>query len=302
MLHIAGNINNIAADRACSRQTACTEAQEHCLTYSVTVDEYSVINAVYACQRMGKRNHRRVNTQADTVFRIVLSNRQKLYCVTEVSCIFDIAGFNAFNAFNLYIVQIEASIEGDRCQNSNFTRSIQTADIGSRIGLCIALGLRFLQYLVIIKVFVSHLGQHIVGGAVHDTHDRGNLIGCHTGFQRSDDRNTAADAGLKHKVAVVLMCQREQLGAEFGQNVLVGSNNMLAVGKGSGDKFLGRMLAAQQLNDNINILILKHLIGVVGKNIFITVFLFQAVYMAVKHLGDSYRLAYLFGYFFCIFL
>ena len=98
------------------------------------------------------------------------------------------------------------------------------------------------------------------------------------------------------------MRQREQLCAVFSQNVLVGSNNMLAVGKGSGDKFLGRMLAAQQLNDNINILILKHLIGVVGKNIFITVFLFQAVYMAVKHLGDSYRLAYLFGYFFCIFL
>ena len=98
------------------------------------------------------------------------------------------------------------------------------------------------------------------------------------------------------------MRQREQLGAEFGQNVLVGSNNMFAVGKGSGDKFLGRMLAAQQLNDNIDILILKHLIGVVGKNIFITVFLFQAVYMAVKHLGDSYWLAYLFGYFFCIFL
>ena len=98
------------------------------------------------------------------------------------------------------------------------------------------------------------------------------------------------------------MCQREQLCAVFSQNVLVGSNNMLAVGKGSGDKFLGRMLAAQQLNYNINILILKHLIGIIGENIFITVFLFQAVYMAVKHLSDSYRLAYLFGYFFCIFL
>ena len=98
------------------------------------------------------------------------------------------------------------------------------------------------------------------------------------------------------------MRQRKQLCAVFSQNVLVGSNNMLAVGKSSSDKFLGRMLAAQQLNDDINILILKHLISVVGKNIFITVFLFQAVYMAVKHLGDPYRLAYLFGYFFCIFL
>ena len=77
---------------------------------------------------------------------------------------------------------------------------------------------------------------------------------------------------------------------------------MLAVGKGSGDKFLGRMLAAQQLNDNINILILKHLVSVIGENVFIAVFLFQAVDMAVKHFGDSYRLAYLFGYFFCIFL
>ena len=251
---------------------------------------------------MGKRNHRRVNTQAYTVFRIVLGDCQKLYCVTQISCIFDIAGLNAFNAFNLYIVQIEACIEGNRCQNNDFTRSIQTAYIGSRIGLCIALGLRFFQHLIVIKVFVSHLGQHIVGGAVHDTHDRGNLIGCHTGFQRSDDRNTAANAGFKHKVTVVLMCQWEQLGAEFSQNVLVGSNNMLAVGKGSGDKFLGRMLAAQQLNDDINILILKHLIGVIGENIFITVFLFQAVYMAVKHLGNSYRLAYLFGYFLSIFL
>ena len=251
---------------------------------------------------MGKRNHCRVNTQTYTVFRIVLGDCQKLYCVTEVSCIFDIAGFDAFNSFNLHIVQIEACIEGNRCQNSNFTRSIQTADIGSRIGLCIALGLRFLQHLVVIKVFVSHLGQHIVGSAVHNTHNRGNLIGCHACFQRSDDRNTATDTGFKHKVTVVLMRQREQLCAEFGQNVLVGSNNVLAVGKGSGDKFLGRMLAAQQLNDNINILILKHLVSVIGKNIFIAIFLFQAVYMAVKHLGDSYRLTYLFGYFFCIFL
>ena len=157
MLHVACNINDIAADRACSRQTACTKAQEHSLANSVAIDKHSVINAVNSCQRMSQRNHRRSNSQRNTIFRVIFSNTQQLNSVAKTGCVFNIAGFNIFNALHLYVVQTEASIESNRSQDNNLTRCVQAADVCRRIGFSIALLLCVLQYLIIVQMLICHL-------------------------------------------------------------------------------------------------------------------------------------------------
>ena len=74
----------------------------------------------------------------------------------------------------------------------------------------------------------DHLSEDIVGGAVEDSIDLGDIIGGETASDRMNYRDSAADAGFKQIPHVIVRGDLKQLGAEIGDDLLIRGNDALA--------------------------------------------------------------------------
>ena len=96
------------------------------------------------------------------------------------------------------------------------------------LGLGIAQLLRDLQGLVKAQVLPHHLGQHEVGGAIHDALHLGDDVGGQALVHGGDDGGAAAHGGLEQEGTVVCLGQRQQLRAVGGHHLLVGGAHAAA--------------------------------------------------------------------------
>ena len=105
---------------------------------------------------------------------------------------------------------------------------IEAANVKGGIGLGIAFVLGLLQHLGEGAMFLLHLGQDVVAGAVENAVDAADLIAGQGLTQRFDDRDTAGHRGLEIEGHAVRFRQPRQLGAMLGQQRLVGRHHMFA--------------------------------------------------------------------------
>ncbi len=90
-------------------------------------------------------------------------------------------------------------------------------------------------------------------GPVQNRFDGSDLIGCHRLTEGVDDRHPACDRSFKGDAATGLTGGLEQLAPVFTQQGLVGGDDVLARPEGGQHDLAGRIEAAHQLDDDINI-------------------------------------------------
>jgi hypothetical protein len=131
-------------------------------------------------------------------------------------------------------------------------RGVHAFDVEGRVGLGVAQALRLFQHHVEVQPLVAHLGQDEVGGAVDDAGDPLDAVGRQALAQRLDDRDAAGHGGLEghhHALGV----RGEDLGAMHGQQRLVGGDHVLAGGNGFHHQRAGDAVAADQLDDDVDV-------------------------------------------------
>jgi hypothetical protein len=106
---------------------------------------------------------------------------------------------------------------------------VDPLDVVGRIGLGETEPLRVLEHLGKRDALIGHAGEDIVGGAVHDPHDREDAVGHQPFLQGFDHRDAAADAGLEADLDP-LGRRRKDVGPFLGKQRLVGGDHMLAGG------------------------------------------------------------------------
>ena len=96
------------------------------------------------------------------------------------------------------------------------------------LGLGVAQLLCDLQRVVKAQTLAHHLGEHEVGGAVHDALHLGDDIGRQALVHRRDDGRAAAHRSLEQESAAMLLGQSQQLGTVGGHHLLIGGAHTAA--------------------------------------------------------------------------
>ena len=118
---------------------------------------------------------------------------------------------NTADAFGIDIVHDHTRIESDRSQNGDLRCRIVTIDIGRGISLCKAFCLGFSERFIVAQAVFAHAGEHVVRRAVHDAHDRRDLVSDQRVLQRTDDRDTATNACLERQLNALFFRERHDL-------------------------------------------------------------------------------------------
>src|SRR6185369_953254 len=113
------------------------------------------------------------------------------------------------------------------------------------------------------QALVAHLGEDEVGGAVDDPGDPLDAVRRQPLAQRLDDRDAAADRGLEGDHHALLLRGGEDLVAVGGEQRLVGGHDVLAVGDRLQHQRLRDRVAADQLDDDLDVVSPGHAEGVV---------------------------------------
>lgn len=117
-------------------------------------------------------------------------------------------------------------------------RRSQTLGIGKRIG-------------VALTVF-QHLRQNVIGCAVQDAGNLGDFVRAQAAGEGIENRNAARDRCFKEDIHAVRLSQREQLEPVLGNELLVGSDDVLARLERTRNKIERHGAAADGFDHEIN--------------------------------------------------
>ena len=106
-------------------------------------------------------------------------------------------------------------------KNTNLAARIEAFDIGRRILLGVTVILSQFESVLKAHRIKNHLGKNEIRRAVEYAGNLGYLIRGKALNNWAQNRNSAADARLKHEVYIILPCQFKQDIALFGNKLLV---------------------------------------------------------------------------------
>ena len=141
---------------------------------------------------------------------------------------------------------------------------VDAFDVEGRIGLRVAERLGLDEAIGEAAALVAHLGQDEVAGAVDDAGDPFDMVGRQALAHRLDDRDAAGHRRLEAHHHPPLARGGEDLVAVAGDQGLVGGHHVLAVGDGPEHQFKRRGVAADQLDDDLDLRVVHHREGVVA--------------------------------------
>ncbi len=161
-------------------------------------------------------------------------------------------------------------------------------DVEGRVGLGIAQPLRVLQAGVERDALGLHAGQDVVAGAVEDAEDAGDRIAGHRLAHRLDDRNAARHRRLVIEQHAFLLGDLGQRHAVLGKQRLVGGHDMAAGLERRFHRGSRRpLIAADQLDEDVDIGDLRHLHGVVEPLCRAKIDAAVALWIAGRNGGDD---------------
>ena len=106
---------------------------------------------------------------------------------------------------------------------------VEALDVGGRVALGEAEPLRLGEGGAVVGALLGHLGEDVVGGAVDDAEHAADRLAAEALAQGPDDRDAAGDGRLEEQIAAGRVGGGEQLGADVGEQLLVGRDDRLAV-------------------------------------------------------------------------
>ena len=132
-------------------------------------------------------------------------------------------------------------------------RGIDAFDVEGGIGFGIAQFLRLLERSIERQPFVAHFRQDEIAGAVDDPGNPFDAVGCQSLAQRLDDGYAARHRRLERDHYAFFLGGGENFGAVRGQQSLIGGNDMLAIFDRLQCQLFRNGIAADQLDNDIDV-------------------------------------------------
>ncbi|KFB71722.1 MAG: hypothetical protein AW09_003140 [Candidatus Accumulibacter phosphatis] len=189
---------------------------------------------------------------------------EQLDAVAELFSVPDVGRVELADAFDVRLLEAHRVAESNRRHDAELVRGVHALDVEGRIGLGVAEALRFLEHRGKGQTLVAHLGENEVGGAVDDAGDPLDAVGGETFAQCLDDRDAASDGGLESDHHALFLSSGKNLVAVPGEQGLVGGDHVFAIGDRLQYEFPGDPVAADQLDDDVDLRVADHRKGVVG--------------------------------------
>ena len=167
----------------------------------------------------------------------------------------------------VHVFHKHPAVECQRAQDAQLVGRVKAFHVRRGVGLRKTQALGVLQYRFIFGAFRRHPGEDVVGRAVDNTHDLLNMIGDQRGLDRVDDRDRAADAGFVVQARAGLLCHLPQFVKMKGKRHLVRGDNGLAVLQRAQHHGRGRLFAAQEFADDIDLRILQDIVLISGQHL-----------------------------------
>jgi hypothetical protein len=197
-------------------------------------------------------HQRGVHTQLDA--RVAAAgDAQQLDAVAQLFGVADVGRLQRGDALDMRLVELHRNAEGDGRHDGRLVRGVDTFDVEGGVGLGITQALRLLQHDAEVQPLGPHLRQDEVGGAVDDAGHPVDAVGREALAQRLDDGDAAGHRGLEGHDHALGARGLEDLGAVHGQQRLVGGDHVLAGRNGFQHQRLGDAVAADQLDDDVDV-------------------------------------------------
>ena len=124
-----------------------------------------------------------------------------------------------------------------------------------------------MQGILVGQAVVGHAGEHVVGGAVHNAHDRGDFVGDERVLQRINDGDAAAHGRFEGQFLASSLGGFHNLLAVGGHECLVGRNHVLAGSECVQHDRAGDGGATDELHHDIDLGIVDDVVEVVGEQV-----------------------------------
>ena len=248
---LLGERQDIAHDGARGGEGACAGTVEHGFAHGVTHHVDGVHGAVDLGKHVVGGDERGMHADVDAGVGVAC-DAQQLDGVAELAGLGNVLGADGTDTLLVDIVGGHAGAKADGGEDCRLAGGIEAVDVGGRVGLGIALCLRVGKHVGVIGALGVHARQDIVGGTVENACDGQDLVAHQVVLERADNGDATAAAGLAlnlHAARACLLGERLDMTAQQG---LVGRDDVLAVFKGSGEDLGCGMLAADQLDDDVD--------------------------------------------------
>ena len=194
--------------------------------------------------------------------RMLFSHCNKLDCIAKFLACKNVGKVKSIDTDHRGGFKADIFSKGKRTHDHQLVGRVEARYIKGRIGLCQTVPLCFGKSLCIGFAVLCHLGKDIVAGAVHNSVEGFVFVCQKTVVQSADNRNAATAACLKAYNNTVLAGSCKKFLAIVGKKSLVGCNYILLGIQSLDDKVLCQCGAADQLNYNTNLGILKNFVKV----------------------------------------
>ena len=178
---------------------------------------------------------------------------EQLDAVAQPLGVLDVGGGELADALGVRLVELHRDAEGDGREDGELVGGVDAVDVEGGVGLGVAQALRLGEHDVEGQALVAHLREDVVAGAVDDPGDPLDAVGGEALADRLDDRDAARHRRLEGHHHAPGVRGREDLVAVLGEQRLVGGDHVLAARDGRQHQLLRARLAADQLDDDVDV-------------------------------------------------
>ena len=250
---MAGGVHHVGHHGGGGGQLASPPAIEHHVADGVALDGDGVEHVLHAGQRILPVQQVGGHIGADPAVVLTDGPTQQLDLFVAGLGVGHVSQGHPGDPLGGHLAGVNVAAEGDGGQNANFPAGVVALHVGGGVGLGIAVGLGLTKRGVKGQARPDHPGENIVGGAVEDTADLGELVGGQALTQGPENRDAAAHAGLEQVAGPLPGCELEQLAAVLGHQLLVGGYHALARAQGPPGKVQRHARAADSLHHDIHL-------------------------------------------------
>ena len=157
-----------------------------------------------------------------------LGHAEQLGHEAELPAVGDVDVGDGGDAFVLDVGQRDPAVEGDRREDRHLGGRVLARHVLGRVGLGEAQILGFGERRAVLRAGLGHGRQNVVGRAVDDAHDAGDLGRRQRLAQHLDDRHGPHRARLEAQERAVVFGGLQKLGTVLREELLVGGDHRLA--------------------------------------------------------------------------
>ena len=263
---ILRDVDDVARDAGRRRTGTSPEAGEEARPDHLTLNRDGVERAVDVSQRVALGHQCRMDSQIQSTALEPLRHGQGPNHVAEVARVLNVAWIDLLDALGQEVARQDASPERKAGNERQLVTRIAAGDVERRVRLGETCLLRGFERIGERSSFIGHAGQDVVAGPVDDAPDGTDVIGSERLSNHADHGDGASHGGLEIQIAAIGRGEVEQSRAALGEQRLVRGDDVLLRLQRRPHQALSNVDAADELDDDIDVVPLGELKRVVEQS------------------------------------